>query len=277
MIAWLVAALYGAIQGLTEFLPISSDGHLALAAMVFGDLYALPLGTVVLLHAGTLVATFLVLRKDSIEVLRASFAALAAPRSAMDKPAGRTAVTVLVATVPTGIVGLGLHDVVEPLAEIPWVVGACLLLTAAFVLSTHWTAPSTTRDEPSLAVWPAIFLGVMQGLAVLPGLSRSGTTIAVAMALGLTPSAAFRLSFLLSLPAVLGALILELRHPEVWAAAGLPGVLGAVVAFVVGVGALYWVRGWLAQGRFAVFGIYCTILGLALIGYAVFVGSALAG
>lgn len=270
MLAWLVAALYGAIQGLTEFLPISSDGHLALAAMAFGDLYALPLGTVVLLHAGTLIATFLVLRQDSVEVLRASFSALASPRSAMTTPAGRTAFTVLVATIPTGIVGLGLHDVVEPLAEIPWVVGACLLLTAALVLSSRWTAPKTTHDEPSLALWPAIFLGAMQGLAVLPGLSRSGTTIAIAMALGLTPSAAFRLSFLLSLPAVLGALILELRHPEVWAAAGLQGVLGACVAFVVGVGALYWVRGWLAQGRFAVFGVYCTALGVGLMVYGLF-------
>ncbi len=227
----------------------------------------MPLGTVVLLHAGTLVATFLVLRRDSIDVARASFAALAAPRSAMDSPEGRTAITVLVATIPTGIVGLGLHDVVEPLAEIPWVVGACLLLTAALVLSTRWTAPKTTRDEPSLGLAPAIFLGAMQGLAVLPGLSRSGTTIAIAMALGLTPAASFRLSFLLSLPAVLGALILELRHPEVWAAAGLPGVLGALVAFAVGVGALYWVRGWLAQGRFAIFGIYCTALGLGLVAF----------
>lgn len=267
MIVWLVAALYGAIQGLTEFLPISSDGHLALAAMALGDLYALPLGTVVLLHAGTLLATFLVLRQDSMAVLRASLAALAAPRGAMDSPAGRTAVTVLVATIPTGLVGLGLHDVVEPLAQMPWVVGACLLLTAALVVSTRWTAPTATRDEPSLGLGPALFLGALQGLAVLPGLSRSGTTIAVAMVLGLTPSAAFRLSFLLSLPAVLGALLLELRHPEVWAAAGLPGVLGAVVAFAVGLGALYWVRGWLAQGRFAIFGVYCGALGLALVVY----------
>lgn len=264
---WLVAALYGAVQGFTEFLPISSDGHLALAGMLFGDVYALPLGTVVLLHAGTLVATGLVLRADATDVARASIAALSAPRSLRDTPAGRTALTVLITSIPTAIVGLALHDVVEPLAARPEVVGACLLLTAVLVGSTWRTGPKTTLEEPSLAIGPALFLGVAQGLAVLPGLSRSGTTIAVAMWLGLRPSAAFRLSFLLSLPAVLGALLLELRHPEVWREAGWAGIFGAVVAFFTGVAALLWVREWLAKGRFAVFAIYCTLLGGGLIAY----------
>lgn len=262
---FLIAAIYGVVQGFTEFLPISSDGHLALAGMLFGDIYALPLGTVVLLHLGTLIATGLVLRTDVREVGAASIAALRAPRHVMDTAAGRIAITVLVATVPTGIVGLLLHDAVEPLALLPEVVAGCLLLTALFVGSTAYTGPRATKDEPSLALLPALFLGVMQGLAVLPGLSRSGTTIAVAMFLGLRPAAAFRLSFLLSLPAVLGAVVLELRHPEVWAAAGLPGIFGAVIAFFTGVAALLWVKGWLEKGRFSIFAIYCTLLGTGLL------------
>lgn len=265
---WVVLAIYGLVQGLTEFLPVSSDGHLAVAAMLLGDVVALPLGTVVLLHLGTLIATFAVLRRDALATLSASLHAASAPRSITASPEGRTALTVLVASVPTAVVGLALHDVVEPLAEVPWIVGACLLLTAGLVGSTRWTGPRTTHDEPSLAIGPALLLGLAQGLAVLPGLSRSGTTIAVAMFLGLTPSAAFRLSFLLSLPAVLGAVLLELRHPEVWRDAGLPGVLGAVVSLIVGVLALLWLERWLKQGRFAVFAIYCTLLGLALIGWS---------
>jgi undecaprenyl-diphosphatase len=264
---WVILCLYGLVQGLTEFLPISSDGHLAIAAMFWGDVVALPLGTVVLLHLGTLIATFAVLRDDALATLRASFRALKAPRTLGKTPEGRTALTVLLASIPTALVGLALHDVVEPLARRPFVVGACLLMTAAFVGSTRWTSERARLDEPSLDLGPALVLGLAQGLAVLPGLSRSGTTIAVAMLLGLRPEAAFRLSFLLSLPAVLGAVLLELRHPEVWSDAGPPGISGALVALAVGVVALVWLRRWLAQGRFAVFAIYCAVLGLALVGF----------
>lgn len=265
---WVVLAIYGLVQGLTEFLPVSSDGHLAIAAMWLGDVVALPLGTVVLLHLGTLVATFAVLRRDAVATLSASVRALAAPRSLPQSPEGRTALTVVLASIPTAIVGLALHDVVEPLAEVPWVVGVCLLLTAGLVGSTIWSGPRTTSDEPSLRLWPALLLGLAQGLAVLPGLSRSGTTIALAMFLGLRPAAAFRLSFLLSLPAVGGAVLLELRHPEVWTDAGLPGLFGALVSGVVGVLALLWLQRWLAQGRFAIFAGYCALLGLILIGWS---------
>lgn len=262
--AFFVAALYGLVQGLTEFLPVSSDGHLALAAMVFGDVVALPLTTVVLLHVGTLIATLVLLRGDVAEVLRASFGALRAPRSVMDTPAGRTAVTIVVASVPTAVVGLLLHDAVEPLAQSLAVVGACLVATGLLVGSTHWTGPRASSDEPSLRLGPALLLGVAQGLAVLPGLSRSGTTIAVAMLLGLRPAAAFRLSFLLSLPAVGGAVLLELRHREAWAEAGTPGLLGALIAGIVGAVALWWVRTWLELGRFSWFAIYCVLLGAGL-------------
>jgi undecaprenyl-diphosphatase len=265
---WFVLALYGLVQGLTEFLPVSSDGHLAIAAMFLGDIVELPLGTVLLLHLGTLVATLLVLQKDAGATLTATLRAASAPRTLGSTAEGRTALTVLIASVPTALVGLALRDDVEPLATRPAVVGACLLMTAAFVGSTRWSGPRARLDEPSLDLGPALVLGLAQGLAVLPGLSRSGTTIAVAMLLGLRPEAAFRLSFLLSLPAVAGAVLLELRHPEVWADAGLPGVLGALVAFAVGVLALRWLRRWLAQGRFEIFAAYCTLLGLALLGLA---------
>jgi undecaprenyl-diphosphatase len=265
---WLVLVLYGLVQGLTEFLPVSSDGHLAIAAMLWGDVVELPLGTVVLLHVGTLIATFAVMRADALATIRASLRALLAPRSLGSTPEGRTALTVLLASIPTAIVGLALHDVVEPLAQQPAVVGGCLLVTAAFVGSTRWTGARAQLDEPSLDLGPALVLGFAQGLAVLPGLSRSGTTIAVAMLLGLRSEAAFRLSFLLSLPAVLGAVLLELRHPEAWAAAGLPGIAGTLVSLVVGVLALLWLKRWLAQGRFAVFAVYCTLVALVLLAWA---------
>lgn len=258
-----LAALLGVVQGLTEFLPISSDGHLAIAAHFFGNV-ELPLAMVVFLHLGTLIATMIVLRDDVARLLRETLAFLRAPRTALATAEGRTIATVLVATVPTGIVGLALHDAVEPWSHDMRIVAACLLGSALFVGSTERARSRATRNEPSLAVGPAVFLGLVQGLAVLPGLTRSGSTIAVAMWLGLTGPAAFRLSFLLSLPAVAGAVLLELRHPEVWSTLGGPGVFGAAIAFVVGLAALAALRSIVARGRFWVFAVYLVPLAVVV-------------
>jgi undecaprenyl-diphosphatase len=260
-------ALLGLIQGLTEFLPVSSDGHLAIAGLLYGGTADLSLGGVVLLHLGTLVATLIVFREDVGRLLRSTAAGLRAPSAFLATPDGRVVRTVVVASVPTAAIGLGLHDAVEAWADVAWIVGACLLLTAACVGSTRVTEARATKDEPSLGIGPALVLGIAQGLAVLPGLSRSGTTIACAILLGLRAPAAFRLSFLLALPAVGGAVLLELRHPEVWSAAGMPGIVGAIVALVSGLGAALALRGLVASSRFWWFAPYCLVLGVALVGW----------
>lgn len=262
-------ALLGLLQGVTEFLPISSDGHLALAGLVLGGAADLDLGGVVLLHLGTLVATLVVFFPDVSRLLRATLAGASSPRAFLATVEGRMVRTVLVASVPTALIGLGLHDAVDAWADVAWVVGACLVITGACVLSTRFTEPRATGDEPSLGVGASLVLGIAQGLAVLPGLSRSGSTIAVAVLLGLRAPAAFRLSFLLALPAVLGAVVLELRDPEVWASAGVAGVLGALVAFVAGVGAALALRRLVAGSHFWWFAPYCLVLGLGLVAWDV--------
>jgi undecaprenyl-diphosphatase len=262
------AIALGVVQGITEFLPISSDGHLAIAAMLLGDVET-SLAMVVLLHVGTLIATAIVLRTDVASLLRT----LATPKSWSTTEDGRAIRTILIASVPTAIIGLALHDVVEPLSRSATVVGVCLLGSALAVGSTRWTAAGATSPSLDLPVWKALVIGVAQGLAVLPGLTRSGSTIGVAMLLGMSGPAAFRLSFLLSLPAIAGAAVLELRHPEVISSLGAPAVVGAVVAFAVGLVALLGLRQIVARGRFWAFAVYLVPLGLGLIAFDLFGGA----
>src|ERR1041384_1162097 len=202
------AALLGVLQGITEFLPISSDGHLALAELLFKvDVGGLTFN--VMLHAGTFIATLLVLRARVARAVYEAALAVRHPERFRTTSGGRDALTVVVASIPTAIIGLLLRDPVEKWTHSPLVVGIGFLLTSVCVCSTYWVKPGQ-REQPSLA--GALVIGLLQGFAVLPGLSRSGSTIASALWLGVRPDRAFELSFLMSLPAVLGAIVLEGRH-----------------------------------------------------------------
>lgn len=249
----------GTLQGVTEFLPISSDGHLAIGR----KLLAISDGTLaatVLLHLGTLVATLIVFRREVATAVASIFQSIRA-KGAMTDPA-REALAVVVASVPTAAIGLALEARVEAWSDDLRIVGAFLFVSAAFVA---WTRYLREGALDVLPVRSACLVGVVQGLAVLPGWSRSGSTIAVAMALGLSPLAAFRYSFLLSLVAVGGACLLELRHAAVWSTFGIAGYVGAAVSFLVGLLALHLLRGVVTSGRFAWFAPYLVLLGTAVL------------
>jgi len=254
------AAVLGALQGATEFLPISSDGHLAIGAMLFGTT-EMPLAFVVMLHAGTLLATLLAFRADVARLVVGLLRGLREPRAWLRTDDGWLALTVVVASVPTAIVGLALEDTVEAWADVKWIVGVCLLGSATAVGVTSIARARTER----LSLGAACVLGVAQGLAVLPGLSRSGSTIACAMLLGLSGPTAFRLSFLLSLPAVGGAVLLKALDREALAGLGAQVALGAAVAFVVGLAAIWAVRETVSRGKLWLFALYLVPLGLALV------------
>jgi len=257
------AVVLGAVQGLTEFLPISSDGHVALFAMLFGVSDELPLSMVVMLHLGTLLATLVAFREDVALLAKDTLSGLREPRAFLATPSGKLVAGILIASVPTALIGLAIEDHVEGWARVPWIVGACLLLSAVAVFATRRGG----GEAEVLPPWQALFIGVAQGLAVLPGLTRSGSTIAVAMLLGLTGPAAFRFSFLLSLPAIFGATLLKARDYEELAALG-PGVIaGALTALVVGYLALRWLRSIVNQGRFWTFGLYLVPLGLGIVAW----------
>lgn len=257
------AVVLGAVQGLTEFLPISSDGHVALFAMLFGVSEETPLSMVVMLHVGTLIATAFAFREDLALLTRSTWSGLRTPRAFLETSDGKLLAGIAIASAPTALIGLFLEDRVEGWARVPWIVGACLLLSALAVLTTRRGG----GEADVLPPWQAIFIGVAQGLAVLPGLTRSGSTIAVAMLLGMSGPAAFRFSFLLSLPAVFGATLLKARDYREIAALG-PGVLlGALSALVVGYLALRWLRSIVIQGRFWTFALYLVPLGVGILAW----------
>jgi undecaprenyl-diphosphatase len=250
----------GLVQGITEFLPISSDGHLALFALLF-ELREASLATTVLLHVGTLLATLLVFRADLLQMAKTLLANAANPRELFASDDGKLLAAIVVASVPTAAIGLLLEERIEALSRQPWVVGLGFLGSAAAVL--------TTRGRKDGGLLPglgtAFLIGLLQGMAVLPGLSRSAMTIGGAMLLGLAPAAAFRFSFLLSMPAVAGAALLELGHPGVLAGMSTAAWIGAVIAFASGCVALRMLRGLLAQGRFWLFAWYLVPLAAAMI------------
>jgi undecaprenyl-diphosphatase len=250
----------GALQGVTEFLPISSDGHLALFAMLM-HVPDMSLALVLLLHAGTLIATATVFRGDLFQVARVFFAQLSKPSELLRTEEGNLLVSLVVASVPTAVIGLLLEDRVEALATVRWIVGAGFLVSAAAVYSTRHRKGASA----SLTVAAAFLLGVVQGIAVLPGVSRSGLTIACAMALGMSGPAAFRFSFLLSLPVVAGAIVLKLGEPGVLASMNGAAWLAAFVSMIVGYVALRGLGTLLQSGRFWLFSLYLVPLGAALV------------
>ncbi len=257
------AVVLGLIQGLTEFLPVSSSGHLVLAGHLIG---LPPTGLVfeLLLHLATLAAVIFYYRVDLAALLLAVPRACRAPWLGYREDADvRLGLLIVVASVPTAVIGLAFKDQFEALTAYPQAVGVALLVTAALLLATHFIQPS----ERHLDLRAALLIGLAQGLAITPGVSRSGATIAVALLLGIATVHAARFSFLISIPAIAGAAMLKLREGfdqlEL-----LPALLGFVVALVSGYLALHWLVALVKARRFAAFAPYCALVGLLAIGSA---------
>jgi undecaprenyl-diphosphatase len=259
----LEAVILGIVQGITEFLPISSDGHLALTEILFGFRGGLVLN--VMLHVGTLIATLVAFRKRVGTALVNGAPALLKPSRFKETEGGRDAWVVIMASIPTAIIGLLLRDAVERWTESPLAVGLGFLATSVILISTHFVRPGDAEHPSTLG---AVLIGIAQGMAVLPGLSRSGSTISLALWLGVSPVRAFELSFLMSLPAVLGATLLEL--PKALRTPGLiaPASLGAFVALITGFFAIWALRRVVVHGRFSAFALWVLPVALATLAMA---------
>jgi len=259
------ALILGLVQGVSEFLPISSGGHLALARMLFGD--EADRATSVCLLLGTLLATGLVLRKRAWSAAKEGLRGVVRPSLLKDTQGGRDAVAVLLATIPAGLVALALTGPAEAWSGSPTAVGIGLLASALAIGSTYW-APKGESDGPTYA--GAVLVGVAQGAAIMPGLSRSAVTLATLLWLGTRGERAFELSCLMALPAMAGALVFEAGHASRGSDAGAALLLAAVTAFVVGLGALFVLRGVLARRAVSAFAIYLVPLSVATLawGYA---------
>jgi undecaprenyl-diphosphatase len=262
-------AFLGLVQGTTEFLPLSSDGHLALAQLLFygGGREDTELAAAVLLHIGTLAATVVVLRRRVWSAVEEGLRGLGRPALLKETPGGRDAMFVAIASVPTAVVGLALRHRAEESFGSLYLIGACFLASALIVAGTK-LAPAGTRTTPG---WTgALLVGMAQGSAVLPGLSRPAITIASLLWLGVATERAFELSFLASIPAIAGAIALESHHALRGDEAAAAIALGVVVAFLVGVGGLHVARRVVANGKLHWFAFYLVPVAIATLawGYA---------
>ncbi|MFH1156376.1 MAG: undecaprenyl-diphosphate phosphatase [Pseudomonadota bacterium] len=259
----------GVLQGLTEFLPVSSSGHLVLGQHLFGIMEP-ALSFDISLHVGTLAAVFLVFFREILAMIRAlaRFAGAGSGAGAMlrEDMDLKLVLLILVGSVPTAVLGLVIKKYAMGAFASVGLVGVMLLLTGTFLWFTR-RLPGGGVGVPGLSYSKAVWIGVVQGVAVLPGISRSGSTISAALLLGVDRETAGRFSFLLSLPAILGAEALSLRESM---GTGLdldPATLyGTLAAFVVGYFALIVLLRIVRQGRLYLFAPYCWTVGLIALG-----------
>jgi undecaprenyl-diphosphatase len=255
-----MAILLGVLQGLTEFLPVSSSGHLALAQAILG-VQAGGVAFAVLLHAGTLLAIGIVFREGVLEFLQGALrlpVAMFRPRSSWAPETLLTA-RVACATVPGAVVGLFLESRIDAIFGSPVAIGLLLWVTALLLLATRRARPGE-RDVGWRDAW---IIGLAQACAILPGISRSGATIATALLLGIARPRAAEFSFLAAIPLIAGSLLLEL--PDLVESGrggdGIALVAGFHASFQVGWAALVWLVRLVRQGAIHWFSIYCFLVG----------------
>jgi len=253
---YLIVSLLALIQGITEFLPVSSSGHLVIAQRWFGWTKDNVLLDAVL-HLGTAVAIIIIYRKD----IQALFEGVFSKDRAQRRPSLKYVALILIATVPAGIAGVAFKRFFERMFLNAEAAGALFFVTAAFLFA------SGLRKRPPFALnLPKAFvIGLAQALAILPGVSRSGTTISTALLLGTDRREAGRFSFLLGLPVIVGAALLELKDAA--GASISPGLLAAAfgLSMFTGVIALKLLLRFIEHGRLHYFGYYLVALGLACI------------
>ena len=253
---WWQGLVLGLVQGLTEFLPISSSGHLVVAEAAFG-LTTPGVLLEVVLHMATLLAVVIVYWQRLADLLVGMIRGR--------KSEWRYAGLLLIGSIPAGLVGFLLADRIEHAFESLIIVGINFVVTALILWSTRWTMRRGTAGEPSTL--SAFGIGVAQSLAILPGISRSGSTIAAATWLGMDAVRAAEYSFLLAIPAIMGAGLLQvisLSDEAVTIASG-PLMIGFVAALVSGVLAIKFLILLLRKGTFYRFAPYCLALGIMTI------------
>lgn len=267
----LEALVLGLLQGLTEYLPVSSSGHLAIGSALFDIKAEENMMFTVVVHVATVLSTLVVLGGEVWRLLRGTFS----------RPAGgsglgylnaeqRYVLNIVVSMIPIGIVGVFFKDDVEAIfgQGLP-VVGCCLLLTALLLAFSYYARP---RQREHISLRDAFIIGLGQALAVLPGLSRSGTTIATGLMLGNKKSSMAQFSFLMVIPPILGEALLDVREAfKVGVDVAFNGLstsvllVGFVAAFVSGVVACRWMINIVSKGKLIYFAWYCLAAGVLTI------------
>ena len=254
--------ILGFIQGVTEWLPISSTGHLRIAEHFFG--LTVPLIFDVTLHLGTLIVTLIFFRKEIINILTAL------AKRDFKTEYGRLIPVIIVGTVPTVLIGFFFGDALDTYFSSFLALGAGFIVSGAVLYSSKFGG----EKKENVTYVDALLIGTAQGFAIIPSISRSGLTIAVALLIGIKREKAFKFSFLLSVPAIIGALGLtfyEQRDALTVAGIGWTEIaVGVVVSIVVSFLALKLLWRVIASRKFHFFAIYCFAIGALLVGLSLF-------
>lgn len=268
------ALILGLLQGLTEYLPVSSSGHLTIGSHILGIEAEENLMFTVAVHVATVLSTLVVLGGEIIRLVRGTFGPFNAGASGLARLNAdqRYMLNILVSMIPIFVVGIFFKDAVESIfGQGLLVVGCCLLVTAGLLAYSYYGKP---RQKESISLVDAFIIGVAQAVAVLPGLSRSGSTIATGLILGNNKAHMAQFSFLMVIPPILGEALLDTikAAKEGFSAAFgdlsvMALVVGFVAAFVSGIAACKWMIGIVRRGKLIYFAYYCVAVGAVTLAY----------
>ncbi|MCF8230588.1 MAG: undecaprenyl-diphosphate phosphatase [Bacteroidales bacterium] len=260
---WLQALILGLIQGLTEFLPVSSSGHLELSKILLGVDAEKSLLFTVVVHGATVLSTIIVFRKDLAQIILKFF-------EFKWNFEMRYVIKIFISMIPVLIVGLFFKELVEGFfTGNLLLVGSMLLITAVLLAFTYYAK----AREKAISYWDALVIGAAQALAVMPGISRSGATISTGLLLGNKRANVARFSFLMVLIPIIGANMKDLYEGTVAIEGGLgvlPLLIGFLAAFISGLLACRWMIKLVKRGKLIYFAIYCAIIGFTAIGFYYF-------
>ena len=255
----LQAIILGIVQGLTEFLPVSSSGHLEIGEVLLGAHIKDSLAFTVVLHCATALSTIVVFRKEIAELFIGFF------KFNMNDETSYV-FKLLISMIPVGVVGIFFKDKIEALfAGNLLLVGSMLLLTALLLTLSYYVKHKSSRP---ISYLDSIIIGIAQGIAVLPGLSRSGSTIATGLILGNNKPDVARFSFLMVILPILGMTLLDIKGGAFTSIQGeiLPVIAGFITAFIIGYIACRWMVLLVKRGKLIWFAVYCAIVGIVAIG-----------
>ena len=258
---WLQALILGLVQGLTEYLPVSSSGHLAIGSYLFGIEGEENLAFTVAVHVATVLSTLVILWKEIDWIFRGLF-----KMQLNDET--RYVINIIISMIPVGIVGVFFKDAVENIFGSGLLIVGCMLLLTAMLLTFSYYAKPRQKEKISLR--DAFIIGIAQACAVMPGLSRSGSTIATGLLLGNKKEKLAQFSFLMVIPPILGEALLDIlkavKGEELFGGIDtMPLIIGFLAAFISVCLDCQWMINVVKKGKLIYFGIYCALAGLLVL------------
>jgi len=260
----LQAIILGVVQGFTEFLPVSSSGHLVLAQKLLNVQSANTLTFDVFVHFGTLISVFVFFWKDIVEILKSIVSSLKSMSFKEEYSRNehfRIGVSIVAGSIPAGVIGLLFRDIIKDTFTDPKLAAVCLVVTGLILFLTRLARPN---PDKKIGVVSALVIGVAQAVAILPGISRSGSTISTGMYLKLSSVRAAQFSFLLSIPVIAGASLLETKNliAEGVDIGAAPLIVGTLVSAVTGYISIKAMLKILQRGKLSWFAFYCLVVGV---------------